>query len=130
MVPRTYREIPVARAAGREFIACVVGLRMLTRLVTVEYSDSASASCPELKRLRESFHDAWYAFKQADEAMHQGVDVTTKENFAGLTDAWDRARLAFETATTALESHQATHGCSSQRSPGILIHRGHGSGRA
>jgi hypothetical protein len=81
----------------------------------VEYSDSASVSCPELKRLRELFHDAWAAFKQADEAMHQGVGVTTKENFAGLTDTWDRARLAFETAATAFESHHATHGCSSQR---------------
>jgi hypothetical protein len=96
----------------------------------VEYSDSASVSCPELKRLRELFHDAWGAFKQADEAMHQGVGVTTKENFAGLTDAWDRARLAFETAATALESHHATHGGSSQRNSGILIHRGHGTGTA
>jgi len=98
--------------------------------VTVEYSDSASFSCPELKRLRELYHDAWAAFRQADEAMHQGVGVTTKENSAGLTAAWDRARLAYETAAAALESHQATHGCSSQRNPGTLIHRGRGSGRA
>jgi hypothetical protein len=98
------------------------------RGMPVEFSDSAS--CPELKRLRELFRDASAAFKQADEAVHQGVGVTHKEEYAALTDAWERTRLALETAATALESHQATHGCSSQRSPGILIHRGHGSGTA
>ena len=48
----------------------------------------------------------------ADQAVLLRVGVTNKEEYAALSDVWDAARLALETAAAALEGHQAMHHCS------------------
>ena len=82
------------------------------RGMAVYAPDSPALICAELKRLREVFSDALTAFKQADQAMLLRVGVTSKEEYAALSDVWDRTLLALESAAAALESHQATHHCS------------------
>ena len=82
------------------------------RGMAVYAPDSPAPICTELNRLREVFSDAQTAFRQADQAMQLRIGVTSKVEYAALSDVWERTLLALETAATALESHQATHHCS------------------
>ena len=82
------------------------------RGMAVYAPDSPAPICTELKRLREVFSDAQTAFRQADQAMQLRIGVTSKAEYAALSDVWERTLLALETAAAALESHQATHQCS------------------
>jgi len=74
--------------------------------------DSPALICTELQRLRDVFSGAMTAFKDADQAVLLRVGVTNREEYAALSDVWDAARLALETAAAALEGHQAMHHCS------------------
>jgi hypothetical protein len=72
----------------------------------IERTDEPALFCTELTHLREIFRDAMTAFKQADEAMLNGIGVTDRLVYAALSEAWHAAQRASETAEAALYSHQ------------------------
>jgi hypothetical protein len=66
-----------------------------------------AAACPQRDSLKARFHAD---FKVYREAVHQ-LDLCQPGDFNQVYEDAERARLAFENARAALNSHIAEHGC-------------------